>query len=471
MDTLLNSALSRTILTYAAQGLLGVFLFFLFHYFSRLYQRKFLLTWALSWAAFTVFMASTAIITAIGLDQPRGSVRLLLTIISMAACYWHVGLILLGSFELTKRWTITRKQLGILLGSILLLSIIMVLIKADAANGASVRYVIRIGIKYLIASVCFFFAAAITLRDPKFTRGIGQKTMAAGFVSYGLLNFYYSAIVFYNVFITTSSFPIFFGLIEMFCICIIGLGMSIWLLEDERDKLSKTNQELDSFLYSVSHDLRAPLASVLGLTNLAKLEIADPKATEYMVMIEQRIKKLDLVIGDILQLSRISKAELKTQLIDFNELLSDVIADVKFNQGASAITLRYVSTKNNFFISDYDQVRIILSNLIANAVKYHRVNQPDPYIEVLFKKTNTQITFSVGDNGEGIAEENKDKIFEMFYRASTSSSGTGLGLYIVKEAVSKMNGTISLHSQLGKGSIFKVVLSENQQETQPQPTL
>lgn len=178
-------------------------------------------------------------------------------------------------------------------------------------------------------------------------------------------------------------------------------------------------------------------------------------------MIEDRVKKLDLVIGDILQLSRTSKAEVKYEEIDFNALLVEVISDVKFNEGASKISLRYETKPTNRFFADYVQMKIILGNLISNAVRYHRVDQADPFIAVRFSSDENGITFEVEDNGEGIEQQHHEKIFEMFYRSSHKTEGTGLGLYIVKEALNKVQGSISVSSQPGFGTTFTVKLPQN----------
>ena len=234
--------------------------------------------------------------------------------------------------------------------------------------------------------------------------------------------------------------------------------MVLWLLEDERDRLTKINSELDSFLYSTSHDLRSPIASILGITNVAKLELTDETALRYMTMIEERIKKLDLVISDILKLSKSKKLDLKIETIRFDELLKDTIADVKFNHNAPDISLRYSETMDDHFVSDYVQMKIILSNLIANAVKYHNINQEDPFIRVAFQRSGKHVRIEVEDNGRGILKEALPKIFDMFYRAETCVEGTGLGLYIVKEALTKINGKIEVKSEYGAGSTFTITL-------------
>lgn len=458
METWLSTTLARTVITYLAQAVLGLILFFIFRHFFRIYNHKFLNTWALSWLSFAVFMISTAAITSMGINQPYGFYRISLTIISMMSSYTQAALILVGSLELIRSKAFSRKHLIILISAIALASVVMVLLRHADPDGRTFRYVVRVGLKYLVVSIVFFVTAGITINHNRFVGGIGQRTMALGFISYALINFYYAFIVFYNVWIAEYDFPMFFGLIELLSICKIGLGMVMWLLEDERLQLKKANQELDCFLYSVSHDLRAPIASILGLTHLAKMETTDPKTSPYISMIEQRIKKLDSVIGDILQLSRSSKAEVKIEPVDFNNLMTEIISDVKFNQGVDKIQLHYNSNPEHVFRSDRAQLKIILNNLVSNAIKYHRLNQDEPFIKVLFKKQDAAVVIEVIDNGEGIAPDNQDKIFEMFYRASSSSDGTGLGLYIVKEAINKLNGKIEVESRLQVGTTFTVTL-------------
>jgi signal transduction histidine kinase len=109
-------------------------------------------------------------------------------------------------------------------------------------------------------------------------------------------------------------------------------------------------------------------------------------------------------------------------------------------------------------ISDPNQISNVLANLLSNAVKYHRLNQDDPYIKVSFEKSDHQAIITVEDNGQGIPPQSLNKVFDMFFRASQETEGTGLGLYIVKEALTKIKGKIDVGSTFGKGTIFTVVL-------------
>ncbi len=103
-------------------------------------------------------------------------------------------------------------------------------------------------------------------------------------------------------------------------------------------------------------------------------------------------------------------------------------------------------------------MKVILSNLMANAVKYHNLDQPNPVIRVKFLRKPEGVSITVEDNGQGIPAESLPKVFDMFYRASLNTEGTGLGLYIVREALNKVKGTIAVKSEFGKGSAFIIFL-------------
>ena len=253
----------------------------------------------------------------------------------------------------------------------------------------------------------------------------------------------------------------FFGVMDLFFITLMGLGMIMWLLEDERMKLKQMNAELDSFFYNTSHDLRAPISSILGLTHVARLETGDKTMVHYFKMIESKIKKLDEVIGDILTFSKSAKLEIKKEEIDFNFLLKEIRSDLRFSEVATKIRPVYRANSANVLKTDAVQLKIILNNLISNAIKYHDLDKDDPFIEVTFVKLGNEVTIKVIDNGRGIEKEHFDKIFDMFYRAPSDLEGSGLGLFIVKEAAGKINGTVTVASELGKGSTFTLTFHED----------
>jgi signal transduction histidine kinase len=446
----------RTIAIYL-EIVVGAVLFFMFLYFAKIYQRKFLRAWGYSWLALIIFMSSTLLITTGGYFS-NGLPRVIMSSVSIAACLTQMALILLGTYIHRREQNFRTRHFIFFLTGILAFSLLAVLFKNEVEGAAAQRYLVRVGVKYLLAGVGFLWAGLVISTNPQFTRGLGQKMFSYSLIGLGLADMYYAGIVAINYLGGDLGIPIFYGLLELILNAIMAIGMVTWLLEDERGKLKKANSQLDSFLYSTSHDLRAPIASILGLTNLAKIELKEETALKYFDMVENRVKKMDLVIADILQFARTTKAELKLEQIDFNKLLQEVISDLRFNEGATAIHLRYTPNPSFQLLSDYIQLKIILGNLVGNAVKYHHVEQADPFIAVRLITKKEEIIIEVEDNGTGIAKQYQEKIFTMFFRASTKSEGTGLGLYIVGEAVAKLRGRITVTSEVGKGSVFTVTL-------------
>ncbi|MCU0438206.1 MAG: PAS domain-containing sensor histidine kinase [Raineya sp.] len=229
-------------------------------------------------------------------------------------------------------------------------------------------------------------------------------------------------------------------------------------LEIQNEELKKINSELDRFVYSASHDLKAPLASILGLINVAKLE-NDPTAVfKYLEMMQHSIQKLDHFIKDIIDYSRNSRMEVVSQEVNLEEIIEEVYENLHYLEQASRIKKNIRIEQNVTFYSDSKRLLVVFNNLISNAINYHNLNQETPFIEIDIVVKPDKVHITVGDNGVGVGQEHLHRIFDMFYRASYDSKGSGLGLYIVKEAITKLNGQISVHSELGRGTKFFIIL-------------
>jgi signal transduction histidine kinase len=224
-------------------------------------------------------------------------------------------------------------------------------------------------------------------------------------------------------------------------------------LNQNNVRLEKMNRELDRFMYSASHDLRSPLMSIKGLTDIIRLESKDENTTRYMDMMDERIDKLDSFICDIIDYSRNAKTEIKLEKIDFPKLLFEVVSNFDYMEGAEHTTLLQDIRVNNVPL-DKSRMTVVMNNLISNAIKYRDDSQAQSWIKVSTALVEKCVVITVSDNGQGIAEKHLDKIFDMFYRATNKSKGSGLGLYIVKEAIEKMNGTIEVKSAHYKGTEF-----------------
>ena len=229
-------------------------------------------------------------------------------------------------------------------------------------------------------------------------------------------------------------------------------------LRKQYQELRKINTELDQFVYSTAHDLRAPLLSILGLINLTKLEMAGPKQKEYLKMMEQCIKKLDKHVMDISNYSKNNRLELNISKLNPRLLINEVIQDHSFLENFAKLRLDIRVQNTHALYTDPIRLKIILSNLLFNAISYHNYDQKDPFVMIYVGVGKNKCEINFTDNGPGIAPQHHSKIFQMFYRASESSEGAGLGLYIVKETVSKLKGTINVRSFLKTGTRFTIVL-------------
>ena len=238
---------------------------------------------------------------------------------------------------------------------------------------------------------------------------------------------------------------------------IFGSYVDITDQKKTEEELKIRNAELDNFVYKVSHDLRAPLSSVLGLVNLAKMEGNDDSLAEYIKLIGQKIKQLDHFISDVLSHSKNLKVEVKIENIDFANLIEGAFTDLSYLKGAEAIK-KTITVEGEKFVSDQWRMGEIFRNLVSNAIKYRDFEKVNPEINIDIKINLDRATIIFSDNGIGISELDQNKIFDMFYRASEQSDGSGLGLYIVKNAIDKLGGLLKVSSELGKGTTFELKL-------------
>ena len=176
-------------------------------------------------------------------------------------------------------------------------------------------------------------------------------------------------------------------------------------------------------------------------------------------MMKDSIGKLDIFILDILDYSRNARLEVKRTPISFSSLLTDIRNSLKFiSTGNSNVEIRINIEEDGTFCSDRSRIIIILNNLVSNAVRYADPSKPASYVEVTVVARADGALISVKDNGIGIHKDYHQYIFNMFYRVSEKSKGSGLGLYLVKETVEKLNGDIQFTSTPGVGTEFKIYI-------------
>ncbi len=240
----------------------------------------------------------------------------------------------------------------------------------------------------------------------------------------------------------------------------IGIyGVYVDITERKRveEELKVRNTELDNFVYKVSHDLRAPLSSILGLVNLAKLPGNTDNPMDYIDIIGDKVEHLDHFIGDVLSHSKNLKMEVSISNVNFSQIIDRTFSELSYLEGAKEI-IRNIKIEGSDFYNDPWRISEILRNLISNSIKYRRYDNHISEIDIKIITDNLRTEINFSDNGIGIDEISLNKIFEMFYRATEQSDGSGIGLYIVKNAVDKLDGQISVFSRLGDGTRFTIIL-------------
>ncbi|WKV13124.1 sensor histidine kinase [Marivirga harenae] len=461
-QSLFKQYFENILVSYSGQALWGIGLALILWYFFNLYQRKHLQLWSYSWVAFASFVLFSLLTLFCAKNENIGPFwQNIFTFLFQIAGLMHVVWLLQGTYHLIQKKSLSLKQEYILYVLVIFIALISSLFYLLEEEGGYIfSLIVPFTIKSLIVGIAFIFAGVQIMRIGRRDSAVGKKLLWISFLLYGFENLNYALggayMIFEENFILEVNTTL--GVIDFLLLSFIGIGMIIWLLEEERSALEKTNRELDSFLYSTSHDLRAPVASLLGLINIAKHDIKEESGQQYVKMMEERVKKLDHIFGDILNYSRNIKTEINLKTFRLGEMVEDIITDVKFNQGADSIRLDYDEQIHHTLRTDYYQLKVVLGNLISNAVKYHDAKKPDQFIAIRFEKVDRDVHISVEDNGIGIAAESQHKVFDMFYRATSEAEGSGLGLFIVQQALEKISARITLVSELGKGSIFKVII-------------
>ena len=229
-------------------------------------------------------------------------------------------------------------------------------------------------------------------------------------------------------------------------------------LKQKNEELRKANDELNKFVYSVSHDLRSPLMSILGIVHLAKINEDKTVEHTYFNMIESCVVKLDTFIKNIIDYYKNSRADEIKELVDFRALAESVIEALK-NQDTS-IDFELEIDQSGEFFGDLLRLRMILNNLVSNAIKYQNPKAERHLVRIHVGSRDDSALISVEDNGIGIQEKNIENIFKLFFRTENSQDkdGTGIGLYIVKESLEKIGGKINVISTPMAGTTFELTI-------------
>ena len=226
----------------------------------------------------------------------------------------------------------------------------------------------------------------------------------------------------------------------------------------QNSELEKVNHELDQFVYSASHNLRAPLLSMKGLLHLAEQdETSAATRKQFIGEAFKSIERLDATIKDIIDYSKNARLELVPVLIDWTNLIQSTFNDLRFyEQRPIALELKIADSGN--FLSDEKRLKSIVHNIISNSIKYNDSSKEKSWMQVTISCNSETCDCTFTDNGIGIPLQNQERVFDMFYRATSAGSGSGLGLYIAKEMIERIGGKIQLQSTPGVGTDIQITL-------------
>jgi signal transduction histidine kinase len=222
-------------------------------------------------------------------------------------------------------------------------------------------------------------------------------------------------------------------------------------LQKANESLLRVNDELDNFIYKTSHDIRGPLASLKGMCNVALMDVKDEVALGYLHKLDVTAEKLNTILTRLLIVNQINNSALGFDKIDFAEIVAGVIQLEKKKGLPSKLNLKIHIAEGIEYHSDKEFIRIIMENLIDNAIKfYNDSDRVEPFVDISITEEQNHVKIRVIDNGIGISEVHPDKIFQMFSRASERSETGGIGLYITKTAAEKLGGAVHLKTN-GEG--------------------
>jgi len=229
-------------------------------------------------------------------------------------------------------------------------------------------------------------------------------------------------------------------------------------LEQQHQELIKVNSELDRFVYSTSHDLRSPLTSILGLTALIEKETKETHTLKYALMIRSSVNRLNDFIKNILGYSKNNRTELEVTKIELQKTVEEIVNALRNIPDAEGIQFEINLIEHEPFHTDCHRLNTVLENLISNAIKYHKRDGSARFIKVTGKTSKDELRLCIEDNGIGIAKTHHGKIFDMFFRLPSKVPGSGFGLYMVKEIIKKLHGSMEINSEEGKGTSFNIRL-------------
>lgn len=229
--------------------------------------------------------------------------------------------------------------------------------------------------------------------------------------------------------------------------------------EDEffriHEEVQRRSQEMEQFVYTVSHDLKSPLVTSMSFLAFLKEDMQEGNVeavAESIKCLERAHRRMQQLIDDLLHLSRVGSMELQLQNVDVQDLVQTVVQSLAEELRKKHLTVELAGDLP-VVVADYRRVQQIIENLIINAIKYG-VSGRDPRVRIFAKETESDVRYCIKDNGPGIQKQFHEKIFGLFQRLDNSEEGTGVGLTIVSRAMQRHGGKVWVQSEPGHGCEF-----------------
>ncbi|MDB5022521.1 MAG: His Kinase (phospho-acceptor) protein [Mucilaginibacter sp.] len=284
-------------------------------------------------------------------------------------------------------------------------------------------------------------SAGLTLKEQAFSAALGDISRK--------INRYVFIV---NVLITLV---IVFSSLSSAAIMISNLAKSKKRIMEQNENLQVINAGLDKFVFNVTHDLRSPLASLVGLIDLIDDETDLGQIKEYILMMKGSLEKQDRFINEMLTFIKSKHMGVNKTECSLITIVDDVISQNNYYNGGKEIMF-YKELELTQIQSDALKLQVILNNLVSNSVKYSDWKKPEQWVKVKSYRSDTQMIIEVEDNGLGIRQKDQERIFDKFYMSGDNKRSSGIGLYLVKDAVTQLNGKIEVRSEPGVSSRFKV---------------
>jgi light-regulated signal transduction histidine kinase (bacteriophytochrome) len=227
-------------------------------------------------------------------------------------------------------------------------------------------------------------------------------------------------------------------------------------------QLGEANHELKAFSYSISHDLRAPLRSVLGFSQILEEDYSDKiddEGRKSIASLQRNAKKMNQLIDDLLRLSKVLHQSLQKNVISLDDQVSDIVAGLRETYGETVIQIQPLPTVN----ADRGLLDQVWSNLISNAMKFSSKTN-NPQVNIGYQETKSEFIFHVKDNGAGFDMQFAGRLFGVFQRlhADREFPGTGIGLALVRRIVIRHGGRIWAEGKVNEGASFYFTLPKEE---------